>query len=270
MKFFDQHVHSALSNDCEVPMEEMALAASRAGLSSVTFTDHCDIENYETGEVDPDCYDAEAVREAYERACAWAGGETEILLGVEIGSANHRPEKAREVASNALDLVIGSVHNLLGLPDFYTLGARGQLEDRAENEKLLERYAAEHFELVSLGGFDVLGHIGYPLRYMKKSGLTLEPYRGVFEKTFRIMAEKGIALELNTSCIRYGTEWTPTPWLLRLYREVGGELVTLGSDAHEPQYIALGFAEGAELLRSAGFRYITRFRQRRPELIGIE
>ncbi len=268
MLYFDQHVHSALSNDCEIPMEEMALAAARAGLSSVTFTDHCDIENYETGEVDPDCYDAGAVREAYARALA--GAETEVLLGVEIGSANHRPEKAREVASNALDLVIGSVHNLLGLPDFYTLGARGLLDDRAENEKLLERYAMEHLELVSLGGFDVLGHIGYPIRYMKKSDVSLLPYRDVFEKTFRIMAEKGIALELNTSCIRYGMEWTPAPWLLSLYKEAGGELVTLGSDAHEPQYIALGFKKGAELLRSAGFRYLTRFRQRRPELIGIE
>jgi histidinol-phosphatase (PHP family) len=83
------------------------------------------------------------------------------------------------------------------------------------------------------------------------------------------MTEKGIALEFNTSCFRQGMVCTPEPWLLRLYKDLGGELVTLGSDSHEPTLIGAGFDEGADMLRSVGFSRITRFINRKPEFVGL-
>jgi histidinol-phosphatase (PHP family) len=271
MKYYDQHIHSAISDDCETPMAEMALAAADLGLSGVTFTDHCDIEHYETGKIDPDCYDGPARRTVFEDARERAEGRTEVLFGIEIGSANHHPDVAARIAADGFDLVIASVHNLAGLPDFYSLGRDGRLEDEAEDVRLLERYAIEHLELVAQGGFDVIGHIGYPLRYMENScpGLSLEPFRDIFAEALRLMTEKGIALEFNTSCFRQGMVCTPEPWLLRLYKDLGGELVTLGSDSHEPTLIGAGFDEGADMLRSVGFSRITRFINRKPEFVGL-
>ncbi len=271
MKYYDQHLHSDISDDCHVPMAEMALAAAELGLSGVTFTDHCDIEHYETGEIDPDCYDGPARRAVYEEAKERAKGRLEVLFGIEIGSANHHPEVAARIAADGFDLVVASVHNLAGLPDFYSLGRDGKLADRVEDVRMLERYALEHLQLAKQGGFDVMAHIGYPLRYTEpdQPGLTLEPFRDVFAEVLRIMTEKGIALELNTSSFRYGMQCTPEPWLLRLYADLGGELVTLGSDAHEPHLIASGFDEGADMLRAFGFKNITRFINRKPEFVGL-
>lgn len=271
MGLYDQHVHSNLSTDCFFTMGEMAAAAARAGLSGVTFTDHCDIENYKTGEVVPDCFNAEERRTAYEKAVCETGEKIDIRFGVEVGSVNHRPDIAEKVFANELDLIIASVHNLAGLPDFYTLGEQGELKDRQRNIRYIEEYAREHLELVKIGGFDVVGHIGYPIRYMEKHtpGLTMEPLKDIMLQIVKIMAEKGIALELNSSCVRTNMEWTPEPWIIKAYKDAGGEMVTLGSDSHEPQHIGNGFDVSAELLRSLGFRYITVFRQRKPEFIGI-
>ena len=271
MKYYDQHLHSDISDDCETPMAEMALAAADLGLAGVTFTDHCDIEHYETGLTDPDCYDGPARRAVYEDARDKAKGKIEVLCGIEIGSANHHPDTAARIAADGFDLVIASVHNLAGLPDFYSLGRGGKLTDREEDVRLLERYALEHLELVKQGGFDVVGHIGYPLRYTEpdQPGLTLEPFRDVLAETLRVMIEKGIALELNTSSFRFGMACTPEPWLLRLYADLGGEFVTLGSDSHEPMLIGNGFDEGADMLRTFGFKNITRFINRKPEFVGL-
>ena len=271
MKYYDQHVHSSISDDCDTPMAEMALAAADMGLSAVTFTDHCDIEHYVTGEIDPGCYDGEARRAVYEDARERAGSRIETLFGIEIGSANHHPDVAAEICADGFDLVIASVHNVAGLPDFYTLGREGRLDDGEEDVRLLRRYAEEHLELARQGGFDVVGHIGYPLRYIEPRvpGLSLEPFRDIFAEALRVMIEKGIALELNTSCFRQGMVCTPEPWLLRLYRDLGGELVTLGSDAHEPGLIAAGFDEGAAMLRAHGFERITRYIDRKPEFAGL-
>ena len=118
MMYYDQHLHSDISDDCRVPMAEMALAAAKLGLDGVTFTDHCDIEHYETGEIDPGCYDGPARRAVYEDAKERAEGRIEVLFGIEIGSANHHPDVAAEICADGFDLVIASVHNVAGLPEW--------------------------------------------------------------------------------------------------------------------------------------------------------
>lgn len=271
MKLIDQHVHSAVSSDCSVPMKTMAAAAAAAGIARVTFTDHCDTDDYITGKFDPDCWRPDELRAAFDEAQAESGGRVGLRLGAEIGGINHNPEKAAEISCSGLDIVLASVHNLRGMADFYTLGRQGKLFDREQCKGMLEQYAREHYELAAMGGFDVVAHIGYPLRYMAKAGSTLSlmPQREIYAEAFRLMAQKGMALELNTSGLRYGTDWAAPVELLKLFRELGGELVTLGSDAHEPQYLAQGFKQGAELLKSVGFRYIAVYSGRKcyPERI---
>ena len=85
------------------------------------------------------------------------------------------------------------------------------------------------------------------------------------------LAERGKALELNTSGYRQGMgEPLPPAYILRMYREVGGELITIGTDAHEPAYMADGLQRGAAMLEECGFRYITLYQNRKPKQIKLE
>ena len=111
--------------------------------------------------------------------------------------------------------------------------------------------------------YDSLAHINYPLRYMARDGqhLTLEPFRDQVEEIFRQVAASGHALEVNTCRGMSLAEWLP---LLRWFKDCGGEYVTVGSDAHQPEHMALGIPEALELLREAGFSHVTTYQGRRP------
>jgi len=269
----DQHVHSDLSGDCSVPMREMARAAVKKGVDCLCFTDHCDLEDYQTGAYDPDCFDGAGRREAYENALFSVGGDIEILLGLELGESAHRPEKTAEIlACGGFDLIIGSIHNLRGDVDFYTRHSRNLFISKEQCMKLLERYVKEHLELARFGGFDVIAHIGYPLRYMKDAGfdLTLDGFRDEFAEIFRLLAGSGRGIEVNTAGVRRGMgEVAPSPELIRLFRDCGGQIVTIGSDAHTREDIAADFSWGVDALKDAGFTHYTVFRGRKPEFYEL-
>ena len=145
-------------------------------------------------------------------------------------------------------------------------------ENEARCRDMLRRYAEEHIELAQLGLFDVLGHIGYARRYMKRQGFDfgLEGLEDVLAEFFRLVIEQGKGIELNTSGLRDGTGCSfPTLPHLRLYRSLGGEIVTLGSDSHRTGDVGAGIEAGAELLREAGFRYFTVYKNRVPEFIRL-
>ncbi|MBQ4369588.1 MAG: histidinol-phosphatase HisJ family protein [Oscillospiraceae bacterium] len=264
----DYHVHSSCSSDAENTMLEMALSAKKAGLNLVCFTDHCDTERFDTGEYDPDCYNrAEMLRQFAEAS----GCGIELRLGVEIGEALHQGKTADSVAADeALDFVISSVHAIRGEIDFYCL----DYSSRERCENLLKRYVEEHEQLVEqTDSFDVIGHIGYPLRYMYKNGfadLSLLPYEERLAGVFRRIAYKGKGIEINSSGLRKeGRQAMPSLPLLKLYKECGGEIITVGSDAHRVSDIGSGVNECFELLREAGFKYYTVFRARKPEFIKL-
>ena len=118
---------------------------------------------------------------------------------------------------------------------------------------------------------DVLGHLPYILRYTNlRDGnrITLGRYVPHITQILTNLIQRGIGLELNTNRARGNLEerWRP---ILECYHRLGGEIVTLGSDAHRPEDVGLGIPEGAELLRSIGFRYHTVYRQRKPEFIPL-
>jgi histidinol-phosphatase (PHP family) len=125
-----------------------------------------------------------------------------------------------------------------------------------------------------------MGHIGYCLRYMKKLGynaeLTLERNGDRIDTLLRTLIYNGRGLELNCADLIHGGRDNallltfPSVPILRRYRELGGEIVTVGSDAHTTRAAGVGVAEGYELLRENGFRYVTAFRRHKPEFIKIK
>jgi len=262
----DQHIHSERSMDSETPMEEMARAALTHGVGRLCFTDHIDIDDALTGLPDDSCLERWPDTERAFRHAREAVPESALFVGMELGEPHHRPDWAETITSAAdCDLVLGSLHNLRGMKDFYFL----EYESEEDCRRLNRLYMAELLELAELDCFDVMAHIGYTKRYMRRAGFGASVDLNSFGDEIRTLLcrliERGKGIELNCSGLRDGGGAFPPPEVLRLYRELGGEIITVGSDAHSADTAGIGIAEGYALLREAGFRYVSLFHRRRPE-----
>lgn len=268
MYLVDYHTHTRCSFDSEAPLSAMAEAARAAGLRELCTTDHCDLQ-LEDGTVLGE-WDWGPILAQYEEAAARCRGtDFRLLLGIELGGAHTDPARAERLLAGApLDFVIGSVHNqspAAGGVDFYFLEYTSEEFCRRALDDYFESLAA----LAALPCYDTLGHIIYPFRYINGRGgfpLTPEPWGEQIDAVLRTVIETGRAIEVNTHNGEEVAQWGP---ILERYRALGGERVTLGSDAHRPENVAKGLPEAAELLRAKGFRWLTLYEKRRPRQIRL-
>lgn len=269
----DYHIHSTCSDDGHNTMLEMVLASREKGVSQLCFTDHCDIDHFMTGEPDPECFCVRgAMLKMYKETVAAAPDDIKVFLGLELGEANHDPEQAKKIASSEeLDFILGSIHNLKGKPDFYDTKYR----DDDFSQRLVDNYMEELIELSLIDCFDVMAHIGYPSRYISKAGKKVEistrTYGEMLEVLLKNLIERGKGIEINCSGFRNPPGGGPLPStdVLRLYKELGGEIITIGSDAHKIANAGVGLAEGFDILRDLGYKYVTVFEKRKPSFIKI-
>jgi len=264
MPLCDLHTHSHISPDGKAGISELCAAAQSRGVSILCVTDHCDVNGWDNPPFEKyDFRRNEAEAEILNARAEYAGC-LELLVGIELGQATQAPEEADALLqSENLDFVIGSLHNLRGEHDFCFI----DYGDEAENRRLMRRYFEELTELARDGRFDSLGHVGYPVRYMLRQGKSIDllSFRDEAAALFEVLIEKGKALEVNTSALSAQLGDTLPPLeLLRLYRSLGGELITFGSDAHAPDWVGREIANAAELCRSVGFTHQTVFRKREP------
>ena len=266
----DCHNHSNCSPDGDNSVLEMRLRAGELGLWAHTLTDHCECQKF------PTRY-RPRVQRAWEEMAAQLPREGENLprfyWGIELGQPNQDEAAAREaLAGRDYDFIIGSIHNIRGFEDFFYLDY-SQLEP-GYIDQLLATYWEEELEVIRWGEFDSLGHLTYPLRYIEGDHgipVDLKRHQEAIDQVFRALIQNGKALEVNTSGLRQKIGRTlPDLPLLRRYRELGGELVTLGSDAHSTKDLGRGIDEGMDLLKEAGFRYFALYEQRRPLLLPLE
>ncbi len=266
---FNAHVHSSMSFDSAVPRAEMAKAAVRAGLSGLCFTDHYDVIDGDGAYV-PD-YDWSAVRAAHAAAREAAAGRLTLNYGLELGNAPYGFETAERVldAERELDFVLGSIHNAserLDYRDYYYIDYR----DEAICHKYLDDYFEQLERLVAWGRFDSLAHVPYPLRYMvRRDGVEVDiaRYEASIDSMLRTIIARSQAIEVNSAkraqmAPEYG-------YLLERYRALGGELVTVGTDAHNPAQIALGLRAAYMLLLEKGFETVAVFKRRKYERVSI-
>ena len=268
MYYIDYHTHTKLSPDGEVPLMEMAEAAVKAGLSELCVTDHYDLVDQD-GKPEPNAYDWAPALEQWREAAERYRGRLTIRLGMEFGCANRYPLRARaNLDQPELDFVIGSLHNLTpeaGARDFYFVDYTAPEVCYA----CLDDYFAQMLRLAPIPDYDAMGHIIYPLRYMcMRDGQTvsLDRYWEQIREILRTVVQTGHAIELNTYNGRTTTVWLP---VLKIYKEVGGELITVGSDAHRTENVGRGVPEAYELLAQAGFRYVTLYEKRQPRPVKL-
>lgn len=263
----DFHCHTNISIDAEDDLLSMARAARERGIRCLCITDHCDTVDWRTLEYYPPCRTVvRRLTEAREAVRDRLPAGLELRLGIELGETLFHPELAPELAGHpALDFVLGSLHITPEYGDYHAL----RYESREFCEKILDHYLDKLLWIARQGHFDVMAHIGYVRRYIFQQGLdeglSLERNGEKIEALLGLLMAQGKGIEINCSGIRDGCGPFPGPEILRLYRELGGEIVTVGSDAHRCADAAKCIREGYEILENLGFRYVCTYKQRRPE-----
>lgn len=263
MYYVDYHTHSILSMDGRVPLAVMAEHALEAGIRELCLTDHFDLLD-ENARRKYD-YDWPAALKQFHETLPRFEGRLKLKLGLEYGMGHIDPPVSDKVlAQPELDFVIGSIHNLSpqqgGTDLFFMDFSTPQACDR-----VLDDYFTSMEELVQTDYYDSLGHIIYPLRYM--NGLvTIHPYLDRVSEMLRTVIARGKGIEVNTYRGRTVADWRP---VLERYKALGGELLTVGSDAHDPLHAGLGIPQTYDLLRELGFRAVCAYEKRKPSFIDI-
>lgn len=267
----DCHLHSSFSGDSETPMEEMVRQGIALGLSTMCFTEHQDYDFPDSPDgpgsifllnTDSYLYDLASLKAAYSR-------DIRLLFGVELGLQPHLSrQNAVYAKSYDFDFIIGSSHICHGRDPYYPAFYEG----RSEEEAYREYFSSILENIQKFSNFDVYGHLDYVVRYGtgRDRNYSYGQYRDLFDSILTLLLEKGKGIELNTGGIKEGMkDFHPCMAVLKRYRELGGEIITIGSDAHSQNDIASHFHRAAEVLTECGFRYYTVFEKRTPEFHKI-
>ncbi|MBR6270591.1 MAG: histidinol-phosphatase HisJ family protein [Lachnospiraceae bacterium] len=262
----DTHVHTSLSHDGKSTAKEYLTAAPGLGVDEIIFTEHFDY--YDGVETKIITLDVEEYRRTYE-ALRPQGG-LKIGYGIELGLRPEYREKLIAMTdTHDFDFIIGSSHLTAGRdiaydPVFF--------EGKTRHEAYMV-YFNEMLENVRIfDDFDVYGHMDYVVRYGGYDEKTIDyrEFGDVLDEILATLVKKGKGLEINTAGYRYGLPFAhPNISILRRFRELGGEIITIGSDAHHISQLASHFDRAYEMARTAGFTYYAIFRGRRPEFYKI-
>ncbi len=246
-------------------MESMCRRAVALGLRQIAFTEHVDYVPVDAGY---GFFRPADYLEAVDRCREAFAGRLTVLSGAEIGEFHrYRPSADALLTAHSFDVVIGSLHWVGEDPVFGMAFFRARDVDSAYSSYLveLERMCRE-------GGFDVLGH----LDFVKRAGFDVygqydvTRYEDLIRQVLSALVENRIALEVNTASLRCPVaQLSPCETVLRWYREAGGELLTFGSDAHDPGNLAAGWDTAIQAARAAGFSRLTTYSERQPQWVTM-
>lgn len=268
----DMHVHSCFSSDSWEQPEEIIQVAIKKGYTHVYFTDHHDID-FPVSKSEPDM-DFQLdfpkyfntlfqLKEQYKK-------QITLCIGVEQGIC---PETATKVTALAkeypFDFIIGSSHltKLSNGDPYYP----SYYEGKTSIEAYREYFASEVTNVTLTEAFDVYGHLDYAVRYCPDTSFCYEfsDYEDIFEELFRLLIEKGKGIEINTAGILKIGFAHPHIEALKLYRQMGGEIITIGSDAHRKEDIGYGFDVAEDMLKTLGYKYYTLFEGRKAKFVRL-
>ena len=244
----DYHVHTKYSDDSEYPMEEVVRDAIALGLSEICFTDHVDygikrdwddprgVEYRRGGPGEPERMPVVNVN--YPEYAAEFGRLKEkykdqitLKMGMEFGMQTHTiPQYEKLFSSYPFDFIILSVH---------------QVEDK--------EFWTQDFQRGRT--YSVLGHLDLISRYDKAGYFPFEKIRPIVTEILKTVIADGKGIEINTSSHRYGLrDLTPSRDILRLYRDLGGEVITIGSDSHKKEHLGAFVRETMDEMKALGFK----------------
>ncbi|MEY8518123.1 histidinol-phosphatase HisJ family protein [Lachnospiraceae bacterium 29-84] len=265
---WDTHMHTHFSSDSTADIHEMIAAARNAGVGGICFTDHMDVD-YPCDKPETFFFDLPEYYEEMKRIQTQYQRSFPIRIGMELGLQPHLKDKLPQITeAYPLDFVIGSSHLVNHMDPYYPEFFQGKEEADAYREyfeSILEN-------LTFFDCFDVYGHIDYIVRYGPNTNkfYSYETYSDVIDEILRTLIQKGKGIEINTAGFKYGLGHPhPTEQILSRYHALGGEILTIGADAHKPEHVAYGFHKVPGILKEAGFRYFTVFEGRKPEFYPL-
>jgi histidinol-phosphatase (PHP family) len=261
----DYHTHSSFSADSNEALETMVLRAISLGMEEYAVTDHYD-PGYRNAAYDFGL-DLAAYARELERLAKKYDGKIKLVKGIEIGIQHDVTKDCRAMAeAYPFDFVIGSFHCAEG----FEITDEAYAKERRAEELYRGFYAYVLQCLKLYKDYDVLGHLNVIDRYAARIAAD-EVYYDLVEEIVRLLVADGKGLEINTSCFRYnmGERTTPTADMLRLYALAGGEIVTVGSDAHRASDVGFMLDRAAAMAREAGLKYLATFEKREVKFVKI-
>lgn len=266
----DFHVHSEFSSDSKAGLSSIIERAIELDMDTICITDHHDMDYQKTVnnplsfQLDVDRY-IMAMEEIKKKYCS----KIDILTGVELGLMSYLKDEIHKLVEEyKFDFIIGSSHLVKGKDPYFKSFYEGRTEQQAY---------AEYFESIlenvkSINDYNVYGHLDYVVRYgpNKNKYFKVSDYEDTLEEALKVIIQNGKGIEINTAGLRKGLGYVhPHKDILKLYKSLGGEIVTVGSDAHIPEDIGYGFKDAACLLQEVGFEYYTVFKNQQPEFYKI-
>lgn len=270
MYIADSHIHSLFSGDCQEKLENIFNYAIKKHIDEITITDHLDPDFPDESSFS---FDLDEYIQLIRKFRLKLKGDLKINIGVEFGLQPHLEDEFARVASNKeLDFIIGSTHCADGKnpvrDDFFLGKTRDEAHEVYFQETLKN---ARTFKDIS-----VYGHLDFIKRYGRNvhqdfNTIDYKKHWHIIEEILRTLIKNNSGLEINTSAYRYGTsEPYPNDLILKRYRELGGEIVTIGSDSHIACHVAKDFDKAYQLLKDCGFDYYTVFNKRKPKFIKLD
>ncbi|SNZ04028.1 histidinol-phosphatase (PHP family) [Terribacillus aidingensis] len=261
--YMDYHHHTNNSIDSKAVMQDVCKEAISKGIKEICFTEHYSVNPLAPtyGHMDFTKYQADiaASREQF-------GDQLSIKMGIELCE----PHLMMDVYEKALqpvpfDFIMGSVHNIGN--------QKLRLHLRANPETFYQDYFAEMYKLVSDADIDVLAHIDLMKRYAVQEGhdiYSFEQHKDQIAAILEKAIQRSIGIEINTSGMRSSLgEAMPTPQIVSLYHDLGGRILTLGSDSHKAETVGAGIKEAAQIARQCGFTHIHQFENRKPKAVPL-
>lgn len=266
MYFVDYHTHCEFSYDSNVPLYDVCEKAINIGLKEIAITDHVDIFDNRAFNHSIDITNRDIAFKEIQKVFK---DKIKIVKGIELGQPHHNDKEAKKFYDNTeTDFIIGSVHYM-----------RNKIEmdesDYSEMDckQFYFEYLKEIKELAEYYEYDVLGHLTFPLRYMAQQNnikLDLTSFKSDFENIFKIVIKRKKGIEVNTSGLRQKLgETMPPKDVLKIYKDCGGQIITVGSDAHIIKDIGQGILEDFKDLKEVGFKTVTVFDKHIPNFETI-
>ena len=255
---FDFHLHSRLSFDSTTPPIDIVRAAESAGLREICFTDHYDFNT--DPNVAPNVFSAEEYLAEYGNL---SSDKLIVRRGLEFGMTTwNRPEMDEILSQLKLDFVIGSIHYVDGYDPYQVEYWTGKTMRQG-----FERYLEQSLACVKIHDrYDVLGHLNYVCKSPNSpthEPLLYEDYADICDEIMKLVISKGKGMEVNTSGVDRMGDFLPSATFLHRYKELGGEIVTIGSDAHTADRVGQYTKEALEMLKDI-FGYVCTFEDRKP------
>lgn len=261
MYFVDYHMHSHFSEDSKEPISEICKKAVEIGLDEIAITDHMEIFKNK-----PYTYiiNVEGLFEELAYYKRKYEGKLIIRQGIEIGQPFLNPEETNKFYKNYKpDFMLCSLHS-------YGDTFGDITAEDFSNIDCYEFYGKYLDNLIHMSkecDYDTLGHLTYPLRYMLRDHnirLDLSAFYPKFKELFEVVVDRKKGIEVNTSGFKILGEPLPNLDIVKLYRECGGEILTIGSDSHNKDGLGYKIKDTYSNLKEIGFTHITTFDQREP------